>query len=101
MVTLKREQQKKKKKNDDKKLAIEIVCNYLLHNLFLENVKTWVGKTTLNGRKWGIAFGDKKKNKKKNKKKQNATPTNEDLGQTSNWSKLVAAWVHWMPDLRS
>ena len=29
------------------------------------------------------------------KKKKNATPTvaNEDLGQTSNWSKLVAAYL--------
>ena len=37
----------------------------------------------LNGRKRGIALGDKK---------NYTTPTNEDLGQTSNWSKLVAAY---------
>ena len=40
--------------------------------------------TTLNGRKRGIALGDKKKY---------ATPTNEDLGQTCTWSKLVAAYL--------
>ena len=28
---------------------------------FLENAKTWVGRTTLNGRKRGIALGDKEK----------------------------------------
>ena len=59
------------------------MCNYLLHNIFLENVKTWVRRTTLNGRKREIAVGDKK-----------IMPlTKEDLGQTSNWSKLVAAYL--------
>ena len=61
------------------------MCNCLLHNLFLENAKTWDGRTTLNGRKRGIGLGDQKKNY--------TTPTNEDLGQTSNWSKLVAAYL--------
>ena len=54
---------------------------------FWNNAKTWVSRTTLNGRKRGIAVGDLQKNY--------ATPTNEaeDLGQTSNWSKLVAAYL--------
>ena len=60
------------------------MCNYLLRNVFLENVNTWVGRTTLNGRKRGVACGDKK---------NYATPANEDIGQTSNWSKLVAAYL--------
>ena len=60
------------------------MCNYLLHNFVLENAKTWVVRTTLNGRKRGIALGDKK---------NYATPTNEDLGQASNCSKLVAAYL--------
>ena len=60
------------------------MCNYLLHNFFLENAKTWVGRTTLNDRKRGIALRDKK---------NYATPTSGDLGQTSNWSKLVAAYL--------
>ena len=54
------------------------MCNYLLHMFFLEYVKTWVGRTTL---RQGIALGDKKKNY--------ATPTNEDLGKTTDWSKIV------------
>ena len=60
------------------------MCNFLLHNFFLENAKTWVGQTTINGRKRGIALGGKK---------NYATSTNEDLGQTSNWSKLVAVYL--------
>ena len=60
------------------------MCNYLLHNFFLVNVKTWVGRRTLNGRKRGMALGDET---------NYATPANEDLGQTSNWSKLVAAYL--------
>ena len=62
------------------------MCNYLLHNFFLVNVKTWVGRRTLNGRKRGIALAWTKK----------ITPrpqTAEDLRQTSNWSKLVAAYL--------
>ena len=62
------------------------MCKYLLHNFFWKTQKPgWVGPTRLNGRKRGIAVGYKK----------NATPTivNEDLGQTSNWSKLVAAYL--------
>ena len=61
------------------------MCKYLLHNFFSENAKAWVGPSRLNARKRGIALGDKK----------NATPTiaNEDLRQTSNWSKLVAAYL--------
>ena len=50
----------------------------------MKNAKTWVGRMTLNGRKRGIALGDEK---------NYATPTNEDLRQTSNWSKLVAAYL--------
>ena len=56
------------------------MCNHLLHNVFLENAKTWVGRTMLNSRKRRIA-------------KKYATRTNEDLGQTSNWAKLVAAYL--------
>ena len=52
-----REQRKKRWQNID---CIEIMCNYLLYNFFLENAKTWVGRMTLNGRKRGIALGDKK-----------------------------------------
>ena len=60
--------------------------NELAHKspLILEHVKTWVGRTTSNGRKWGIALRGQK---------NYAAPTNEDLGQTSNWSKLVAAYL--------
>ena len=50
----------------------------------MENAKTWVGRTTLNGRKRGIALRDKKKLRHAH---------NEELGQTGNWSKLVAAYV--------
>ena len=51
----------------------------------MENAKTWVGRTTLNGRKRGIALGDKNKLRHAHK--------TDDLGQTSNWSKLVAAYL--------
>ena len=61
-----------------------IMRNYLLHNFFWKTRKHWVGPTRLSGRKGGIALGDKK---------NYATPTNEDFGQTSNWSKLVAAYL--------
>ena len=47
------------------------MCSYL-HNFFLENMKTWVDRTTLSGRKWEIALGDKK---------NYATPTNENLNK--------------------
>ena len=37
------------------------MCSYLLHNFFLENAKTWVGRMTLNGRKRRVALEDEKK----------------------------------------
>ena len=76
MVKLKREQRRK----DDKTLTVLKLCAIPSSQLFFGNVKTWG-----NGRKRGIALGDQKKNY--------ATPANEDLGQTSNWSKLVAAYL--------
>ena len=60
------------------------MCSYLLHNLF------W--KTRKPG-----SVDDSKRSKTGNslrgEKKNYATPTNEELGQTSNWSKLVAAYL--------
>ena len=58
--------------------CIEIMCNYLLHNFFLENTKTWVGPINTKRSKTGNSLG---------------APTSEDLRQTSNWSKLVAAYL--------
>ena len=69
MVKLKREQRKK----DDRTLTVLELC---VITFFI----TFFWKT----RKRAIALGDKKKY---------ATPTNEDIGQTSNWSKLVAAYL--------
>ena len=69
------------KNKDDKTLTVlqsnvTIMCNYLLHNFFLENAKIWVGRTTLNGRK-----------------RKSPRPQNQDLGQTIKWSNLVAAYL--------
>ena len=88
VVKLKREQRKK----DDRTLTVcrvnwqcfEIMCNYPLHNFCFGDAKTWVGRTTQNGRKRGIALGDKI---------NYATPTKENLRQTSNCSKLVPAYL--------
>ena len=60
------------------------MCNYLLHNFFLKNAKNLGRSNEAKRSKRGRAYGDKK---------NYATPTNEDLGQTSNWSKLVAAYL--------
>ena len=65
--------------------CIEIMCNYLLHNFFFGKRENLGRSNDAHGRKRDIALGDKKENY--------ATPTNEDLGQTSNWSKLVAAYL--------
>ena len=62
------------------------MCKYLLHNFFWKTQKPGSvkrGQTVENGEQpWGT-------------QKKNATPTiaNEDLGQTNNWSKLVAAYL--------
>ena len=58
------------------------MCNYLLHNLFLENAKN-LGRSN-------EAKRSKTGNNPKGQKNY-ATPTNEDLGRTSNWPKLVGA----------
>ena len=60
------------------------MCNYLLHNFFLKNAKNLGRSNEAKRSKRGRAYGDKK---------NYATPTNEDLGQTSNWAKLVAAYL--------
>ena len=62
------------------------MCKYLLHNFFLfsKTWKTWVGRTRINGRKRGIALGDKKKLCHAHKRGPR---------QTCNWSKLVAAYL--------
>ena len=61
------------------------MCNYLLHNFFLKNAKDLGRSNEAKRSKTGKSlWGQKKKY---------ATPTNEDLGQTSNWSKLVAAYL--------
>ena len=63
------------------------MCNYLLHNFFFGKRENLGRSNDAKRSKTGIALGDKK---------SYAMPTNEDLGQTSNWSKLVAAYL---PDL--
>ena len=61
----------------------EIMCNYLLHNFCF-------GKGENLGRS-----NDAKRSKKEEplgkKKKNTPRPQNQDLGQTSKWSNLVAA----------
>ena len=47
-------------KKDDKTLTVFKLCVVTIFITFLENAKTWVGRTSLNGRKRGIALGDKK-----------------------------------------
>ena len=59
------------------------MCNYLLHNLFLENAINLGRSNEAKLSKTGNSLRGQK----------NATPTNEDLGQTSNWSKLEAACI--------
>ena len=51
------------------------MCNYILHNFFF-------------GKRENLDRSNDAKRSKTGKQ----TPTNEDLGQTSNWSKLVAAY---------
>ena len=60
------------------------MCNYLLHNFFLKNAKDLGRSNEAKRSKTGKSLWGQKKY---------ATPTNEDLGQTSNWSKLVAAYL--------
>ena len=60
------------------------MCNYLLNNLFLENAKNLGRSNEAKRSKTGNSLRDKK---------IYVTPTNEDLGQTSNWSKLEAAYL--------
>ena len=55
MVKLKREQRKK----DDKTLTVLKLCEITI-TFVLENAKTRVGQTTLNGQKREIAWGQKK-----------------------------------------
>ena len=59
------------------------MCNYLLHNLFF-------GK-----REKPVRSNEAKRSQTGNSLKgtKNATPTNDDLGQTSNWSKLETAYL--------
>ena len=79
-------------KKDDKTLTVlqskltmfQIMCNYLLHNVFLENAKNLGQSNEAKRSKTGKSLRGQK---------NYATPTNEDLGQTSNWSKLVAAYL--------
>ena len=67
------------------------MCNYLLHNFFLENAKNLGRSNEAKQSKTGNSLRGQKKY---------ATPSNEDLGQTSNWSKLVVAYLP-LADLRS
>ena len=60
------------------------MCNCLLHNFFLKNAKDLGRSNEAKRSKTGKSLWGQKKY---------ATPTNEDLGQTSNWSKLVAAYL--------
>ena len=58
------------------------MCKYLLHNFFWKTQKAgWFNEAKRS--KTGNSLGGQK----------NAKPTNEDLGQTSNWSKLIAAYL--------
>ena len=63
----------------------EIMCSYLLHNLFWKTRKPGSVDDSIKRSKTGNSLRGEKKNY--------ATPTNEELGQTSNWSKLVAAYL--------
>ena len=58
--------------------------NYLLHRLFLENAKNLGRSNEAKRSKTGNSLRGQKKL---------STPTNEDLGQTSKCSKLVAAYL--------
>ena len=62
------------------------MCKYLLHNFFFK-AKSLGRSIEAKRSKTGNSLGGQKK--------KSATPTiaNEDLGQTSNWSKLVAAYL--------
>ena len=60
------------------------MCSYLLHNFLLKNVKDLGRSNEAKRSKTGKSLWGQKKN---------ATPTNEDLGQKNNWSKLVAAYL--------
>ena len=60
------------------------MCNYFLHNFFLENAKNLGRSNEAKQSKTGNSLREQK---------NYATPSNEDLGQTSNWSKLVAAYL--------
>ena len=59
------------------------MCNYLLHSLCLEKSKNLGRSNEAKRSKMGNSLRGQK---------NYATPTNEDLGQKSNWSKLVAVY---------
>ena len=63
--------------------CIEIMCNYLLHNFFGKRENLCQSNDARLSK-----MGDSLRGKK-----NYATPTNEDLGQTSNWSRLVATYL--------
>ena len=60
------------------------MCNYLLHNFLFGKPKN-LGWS--NDAKW-LKTGNSLRGQK-----NYATPANKDLGQTSNWSELVAAYL--------
>ena len=63
--------------------VLPVLCVNTFFITFFGKRKNLVGPTRLPGQKRGIVLGHK----------NYATPTNEDLGQTSIWSKLVAAYL--------
>ena len=61
------------------------MCNHLLHNFFFEKREN-LGRSNEAKRSKTVENGEEPMGTK-----NYATPTNEDVGQPSNWSKLVAA----------